>query len=187
MQFDNVIYERRSIRKFTSESVSDDEVKEIIRAGIAAPSAKNAQPWRFVVIRKEETEDLCKAMEAFHDANPQIPNSIMKTAQVMREASACILVFMPPRIEQMQASAPWQFLIPDISSVGACFENMTLKAHDMGLGSLWICDVLFARDYVMEHFDTDWQVAGALSVGHAGEKPDARPRKPFDEIVTFIK
>lgn len=184
MEFDKVIRERRSIRAFKQEDVSDAQVREIIEAGILAPSAKNAQPWRFVVIRDKQIDELCRAMEEFHTQNPEIPCSITKTVQVMREAPVCILVFLPERIEKMAENAPWQFLIPDLTSIGACFENMTLKAHDMGLGSLWICDVLYARDFA-ESFGQGCQIAGALSVGVPDEQPPARPRKPLEEVTRF--
>ncbi len=186
MEFQKVLEERRSIRAFKEDTVTDKQLSEIIKAGIMAPSAKNAQPWRFKVIRGEEVERLCCAMEEFQRQNPEIKSSVSTTVRHMRKASATILVFMPRRIGRIAERAPWQFLIPELTSVGACFENMTLKAHDMGLGSLWICDVLFAKDYLDERFPPDI-IAGCLSVGYPDEAPEARPRKSFDELVEFVK
>ena len=187
MEFNKVIEDRRSIRSYKSDDVSDDQVKKIIEAGILAPSAKNAQPWQFVIIRGKDIDDLCCAMEEFHNAHPEIPSSVASTVKVMRQAPVCILVFIPERIDKLAQNAPWQFLIPDITSVGACFENMTLKAHDMGLGSLWICDVLYGRDFAEERFCPGCQIAGALSVGYPEEEPAPRPRKPFEKVAKFIK
>ena len=45
---------RRSVREFTDEKISDDDIKKIIEAGICAPSAMNQQPWEFIVINDKE-------------------------------------------------------------------------------------------------------------------------------------
>ena len=50
-----LILKRRSIRKYSGDSVNDEQLENILQAAMAAPSAKNRQPWHFVVVRKEET------------------------------------------------------------------------------------------------------------------------------------
>jgi nitroreductase len=72
------IFERRSIRKYTEEEVSDDIVKKMLKAGMAAPSAGNAQTWEFVVIDEEEI------IEKIPDIHPY--------SQMVTEASKVILV-----------------------------------------------------------------------------------------------
>ncbi len=185
MELQKAIEERRSIRKYKDIPVTDEQITEIIKAGILAPSAKNGQPWRFQVIRGEEVDNLCSAMEEEGGGNPDAAD-LRHTASVMRSASAVILVFMPRRIERIAERAPWKYLIPDLTSVGACFQNMSLKAHDMGLGSLWIGHVLFADNYIRERFGKDI-IAGALAVGYPDENPSARPRKSFEKLVTFAE
>ena len=49
-----VIKIRRSVREFTNEDISDSDIKKIIEAGICAPSARNQQPWEFIVVQDEE-------------------------------------------------------------------------------------------------------------------------------------
>ncbi|RUT53366.1 nitroreductase family protein [Clostridium botulinum] len=51
----NAILKRRSIRKYKDKKISDDIVEELLRAGMAAPSAVNEQPWQFIVLRDKET------------------------------------------------------------------------------------------------------------------------------------
>ncbi|MEE1242723.1 MAG: nitroreductase family protein, partial [Frisingicoccus sp.] len=50
----DTIFKRRSVRKYTDAVVSDEQIKQIIKAGMAAPSAKNSQEWIFIVIRDKE-------------------------------------------------------------------------------------------------------------------------------------
>lgn len=185
MELQKAIEERRSIRAYKDTPVTDEQITEIIRAGMLAPSAKNGQPWLFRVIRKEEIEKLCSAMENLGAQNPDVKD-LRYTAKVMRSAPAVILVFLPRRTERIAERAPWQYLIPDLTSVGACFENMSLKACDMGLGSLWVGHVLYADEYLRERFGKEI-IAGALVVGYPDESPAARPRRDFDKIVTFVQ
>lgn len=186
MELQKAIEGRRSIRAFKDTPVTDEQISEIIRAGILAPSAKNSQPWRFVVIRSEEVENICCAMEKFQQENPEMKSTINSTVKFMRASSATILVFMPRRIARMAERYPWQFIIPELTSVGACFENMSLKAHDMGLGTLWVGNILYAQDYMTERFGNDI-IAGCLCVGYPDEDPAPRPRKSFEELVEFVK
>lgn len=183
MELQKAIEGRRSIRAFKKDTVSDEQITEIIKAGMLAPSAKNGQPWSFTVIRGKDIENLCNAMEECASANPDIKD-LRHTVSVMRNTPVIILVFMPRRIERIAERAPWQYLIPELSSVGACFENMCLKAYDMGLGSLWVGHVLFADSYLHEHYGKE-QVAGALCVGYPDEQPQARPRRSFEKVVVF--
>lgn len=60
---DNSIYGRRSIRKFQDVDVARGDIEEIIRAGSAAPSAKNRQPWKCIVLKQESKEEFLGFME----------------------------------------------------------------------------------------------------------------------------
>ena len=57
----DAIYDRRSIRKFLNKPISDDDIMEIIQSGIKAPSSKNRQPWKYVVIQGDSKEEMLKA------------------------------------------------------------------------------------------------------------------------------
>ena len=66
------IFTRRSIRKFTGEPVTEDQLNLILKAGFHAPSAHNRQPWHFVVIRDEEKID---AMSQIHPYAKMAPSA----------------------------------------------------------------------------------------------------------------
>jgi nitroreductase len=63
---------------------------------------------------------------------------------------------------------------------------MLLAAHDLGLGSLWICDVYFAYDELIKWLGEDCQMVAAVSFGYPAESPAARPRKTVDEVTRRI-
>ena len=112
------IYKRRSVRKYTETPVTDAQVKQIIRAGMAAPSAKNSQEWVFIVLREPE---IYKTFSEVH-----VNAFAMKTAQ------AAILVCADLSKDQDPGQGWW------IQDCSAAMENMLLEATDLGLGSLWL-------------------------------------------------
>ena len=97
------IKDRRSIRKFKSDPISEMELHTILEAGIAAPSSKNRQPWHFTVIRGEAKEELTRVMERGLNLEvkahePFLPDSMkyingaFTSVNVMREAPVVVLV-----------------------------------------------------------------------------------------------
>jgi nitroreductase len=63
---------------------------------------------------------------------------------------------------------------------------MLLAALDLGLGSLWICDVLYAYDALCDWLEQDRQMIAAISFGHPDEHPGPRWRKPLSEVTTWL-
>lgn len=113
----DTILQRRSIRKFTDTPLTQEEITQILRAGMTAPSARNARPWRFIVV------DQRPLMEEMRKVHPY--SSPLDTAPL------AIVVCGAP------AGADWydDYWQQDC---GACTENMLLAAHAMGLGGVWM-------------------------------------------------
>jgi nitroreductase len=63
---------------------------------------------------------------------------------------------------------------------------MLLAALDLGLGSLWICDVLYAYDGLCDWLGQEHQMIAAVSFGYPDEQPGPRPRKPVGEVTTWL-
>lgn len=112
----NWITSRHSIRRFRRERVSDENVNEMLRAAMSAPSAGNQQPWHFVVVR-----------------DPELLTKIAHThpyGQMTAEASVAILVCGDPSLEVHKG-----YWVQDCS---AATENLLLAAHALGLGAVWV-------------------------------------------------
>ena len=112
----DAIVSRRSIRKYTSQAVSDEVVRELLSAAMSAPSAGNQQPWQFVVIRSRRILD-------------QVP-SVHPYSQMIREAGLAILV-----CGDLQLETHAGFWVQDCS---AATQNLLLAAHAKGLGAVWL-------------------------------------------------
>jgi len=112
----NSIFARRSIRKYTNQEVSEETVEKLIRAGMAAPSAGNEQPWHFIVIRDRDI--LCQ-ISNFHPY-----------AQMLKEAACAIVVCGDKTLEKFEG-----FWVQDCS---AATQNILLEAQELGLGAVWL-------------------------------------------------
>ena len=110
----DTIYVRRSIRQFTNQIVSEDIIKKIIEAGICAPSARNQQPWEFIVV--DDANLLAKISE---NGSP-----------LYKLCNKAIILC----INNTNLKTPLM-VSQDMS---ACCQNMLLKATELGVGSCWI-------------------------------------------------
>lgn len=191
------ITERRSIRKYKSDEIEKDDIETIIRAGILAPSAKNRQPWRYIVYTKAAKDNLLEVMEKGllreRDGDKLLPKSssglpdAFHTLKIMKEAPVLII------IENTNGKSPYISIdtderiteICDTLSIGASVQNMLLTATELGYGTLWIANTCFAYNELIEFTGIKGQLVGAVSLGVAKEQPNARPRKDLSEVVEF--
>ena len=106
------------------------------------------------------------------------PSSVKDTAKVIKEAPVLILVLK-------ERDAHWT--MGDALSIGACIENMILRATDLGLGSLWIRDIVYvAEDTAKLVNHSELELNSAISIGYANQNPKPRPRKQLESIVEWI-
>ncbi len=152
MEILEAIFTRRSIRKFTGQSVSDDDLHTILRAGCYAPSARNHQPWHFVVVKD------CNTLQAIALDHPY--------AKMMPQAGCCIVACGDKQRQGMTG-----FLIEDCS---AALQNMLLAAHGLGLGAVW-CGLypLAPRMKAMRellHLPATLLPVGMIALGHKAEE-----------------
>ena len=112
-----VIHERKSVRSFTGEPVKKSDLEEILRAGMAAPTAVNMQPWSFIAITERSIlDDLAAALPY---------------AKMLTRAGAAIVVCTEPDKANKKSR---DFAVIDASLAG---ENILLAIEALGLGGLW--------------------------------------------------
>jgi len=110
------ILSRRSIRRYTSEPVTDQEIDILLQAAMAAPSSGNARPWHFIVVRNQETLNEIARCHPYAGMLPQ--------------AKAAILVCADEKLENHPGRWP--------QDCAAATENILLAAHAQGIGAVWI-------------------------------------------------
>lgn len=193
----NSIYNRRSVRKYLNRNVSKEMIEQIIDAGRMAPSAKNRQPWKYIVLAGESKAEFLEHMQKgiMREENEcaLLPNSkkglpdAKNTYKIMVEAPILIVILNSNcRTPFAEIDTDNRFIeICDTLSIGASIENMLLKATDMGLGTLWIANTCYAYEELTTYLNTTMQLVGVIALGYANENPAQRPRKPIEEIVEY--
>ena len=191
------IYKRRSIRKFSAEPVSQEDITEIIESGIQAPSSKNRQPWKYIVIQKNAKEEMINVFRrgiareeneyALLPQSKQHIGAAKYTIDIMQEAPVVLFIVnsLGKNIGADLTLEEHIYEICNIQSISASIQNMLLTAQEKGIGSLWICDIYFAYPELSEWLHTDGQLIAAVAFGYPDESPKARPRKKIEDVVEW--
>jgi nitroreductase len=154
---------RRSIRRYTDEPVTREQLLEIITAGTWAPSGQNNQPWRFVsIMKKDVLAGLAK---------------LTKYGHVIEKAPACIAVFIDKDVMYHE--------VKDHQSMGACLQNMLLAAHGMGLGGVWLGEILRRAEEVRTLLGVPetMELMAVVVIGHRAGKGGTSSRKGIQEVL----
>jgi len=154
---------RRSIRKFTSDEIDDPTINQIIEMGTWAPSGLNNQPWKFVIIRDQQLR---------YELSSQT-----KYSHVIQGAPVCIAEFLDNSRSYDQ--------VKDIQAVGACIQNMLLTIHNLGLGGVWLGEILKNRASVEKILKVpeSCELMAVIAFGNPAEKKGAGSRRPLDEVI----
>lgn len=206
MEFMNVhdaIYERRSIRRFTEQRLSMEQIEKLVDAAAQAPSAKNRQPWFFyIVVDQKVQKELIKTLRAgvislyeqYRQASISRPDilSAQSSLEAMEQAAAIIFVKHVPRYHTYHDDGvDWPLHTLDIEatdllSIGAAVQNMLLVAKEMHLGALWVCDIFYAYPALKQFLKEDGSILSAVCLGYPAEVPAPRPRFSTNQISTVL-
>ncbi len=193
----SAIYDRRSIRKFTDRPISQEDITDIIQSGIKAPSSKNRQPWKYIVVQGNAKEEMLKVFRqgiereekdnALRPLSKQHIAAAKYTVDIMAEAPIIVFVVNSLGKSILTELTPEEHVyeICNIQSISASIQNMLLAATEKGIGSLWICDIYFAYSELCKWLDSDGQLIAAIAFGYPNEFPKERPRKKLEDIVEW--
>ncbi|MBU3098988.1 MULTISPECIES: nitroreductase family protein [Clostridium] len=167
------ILDRRSVRTYNSKEVSKDAVIQILTAANWAPSGNNMQPWRFsVVINNKEMIKKISSLTVYHNWVENTP--------------CLIAVFLDTK--SLDDKIP-NIYLKHSQSIGAAIQNMLLAAHELGLGTCWIGEILKNEDKVRELLGVseDLQLMAVISVGYSSRKDLKSKRNDISEnIVSWL-
>ncbi len=192
----DIIKERRSVKEYKANDVSKEVLLRIFEAGRWAPSAHNAQPWHFLVIKDSATKHRLAGAMAKRWNNDLSKNGILKQqrknlveASVKLFENAPVIIIACSTMENMDEYPDNQRkkieCVMAVQSVAAAIENVLLAAHGEGLGSCWFCAPLFCADAVRKtlkipkHIDPQ----ALITLGYPTNKPNPTPRKPLEDIL----
>jgi coenzyme F420-0:L-glutamate ligase/coenzyme F420-1:gamma-L-glutamate ligase len=194
--FISMIKNRRSVKEYSSKEVPNELLCRILEAGRWAPSAHNAQPWRFITIQDPSIKKrLALAMASRWDRDmsknglPKEQRENLIKTSVERFENVPVITIVCLTVENMEKypddrRKKIEYIIA-VQSVAAAIENMLLAAHGEGLGSCWFCAPLFCQDVVRmilkipQHVDPQ----ALITLGYPADRPNPPPRKSLEEIL----
>lgn len=154
------IMTRTSVRKFTDRAISKDTLETIVKAGMAAPTAVNKQPWDFVVVTER-----------------QVLDSLMANHPYSNLATATAAIIVCGNMEKAMEGDGQAYWIQDCS---AATENILLAAHALGLGAVW-CGVYPMLDRIVPVRETLKLPSyvtplNIISMGYPAEDPQPKDK-----------
>ncbi len=199
MDVSEAIRTRRSIRKFKPDPVSEEKIKLLLESARLAPSGTNTQPWRFIVVRDDDTKTklqraahnqrhvkrapviivCCADLQAFKEFPVRVDELIESGALPERTRE----VFIPYLKRGMSAVTKDALMVAAAANVAIAVEHIVLQAVEIGLGTCWVRwyednqvkEILGIPDHI--------EVMALLPVGIPDEDPAPRPRLGLDTIV----
>ena len=182
MEFKDVVYGRRSVRKFKDTPVDDKILKEIVDAALWAPSGVNLQPWYYVVIRTPEKMTRLKEMmsvvsdrdrphlEERFSAHPEVVKTTLSFISTLGGAPAVVLAFRD------KPDYTWALLDEGVvQSVAASMENLVLSAANQAH---------MTKDLRDEFAPGHGELVGIIALGYnAAEEAPKAPKRKADKFV----
>lgn len=168
MDIFQVIRDRRSIRKYKETPVEADKIEQILDAARLAPSWKNMQCWRFLVVSDPEQKKALFA--AFPEENPG--------SRAIATAPVVIVVCADPAESGVENGIDYY-----IADTAIAFEHLCLAAHALGLGTCWMGWFDEAAIRTPLAIPKNIRVIGITPLGYPDQEPKPRPRKELTAIV----
>lgn len=155
---------RRSIRRFKQQAIDNEIIEKILDVARFAPSARNSQPWVFIVVK-----------------DPSIKNALANIHQWARPLTNAPLGIAVACNKDL---SPDSYLL-DCSNATI---YIMLAAHAFGLGTVWI-QTMRDNDKIREilGLPDNFFVVSLLAIGYPDEHPTPKPRKPLSEILFYDK
>ncbi|MDO9515653.1 MAG: nitroreductase family protein [Syntrophales bacterium] len=197
MEFTQAIEQRRSIRKFKGDPITDAMIEQLLEAARLAPSGSNIQPARFVVVKTPAMREklgtctpykfitrapvifVCCADRASLSTRDRRVGELLETG-----------VFTDVEMDPTDSKAYSAAQMDDFASrlylsmnAAIAIEHMVLRAVDLGLGSCWIGRFDKEKAHRILELDEDTHIVVLLPVGYPAQSPPQRPRLSLDHLV----
>jgi len=162
------IKSRRSVRAFTNESISEEEVMKLIDAARWAPSAGNIQPWIFVVVRDSE-----------------IKRGLSAAAldQTFIEEAPVVIVVCANQLRSARGYGSRGVNLYCLQDTAAATQNMLLAAYALRLATCWVGAFQEEETRKVLNLPNSVRPVAIIPVGHPVEKPEAPERRALSDIV----
>jgi nitroreductase len=191
------IFKRRSIRTFTDQIVSEEDISIILSAANQAPSAHNQQSWQFVVLRGNKKGELVNLITANAPKFPRPAAALLRMA-ARSIASAPIVIAVlntgelirrGPELFEVEKEIAFDFFrIMEIQSSAAAVENMVLAATSIGLSSVWLGILIMIQKEVLTFLgNPGGEFMAVIPVGYASKASAGPKKRSLDVAVKYLQ
>jgi nitroreductase len=191
------ISERRSIRLFTDQPVSGEDLKIILEAANQAPSAHNQQSWRFIILRHQRAKAELAELISSQAVDFPRPSSTLLRMAARSVVSAPIVVAVANTGELMrrgselfqvdQEAAHDFFRTMEIQSSAAAFENLLLAATSLGIGSVWLGVLFLIKRQVLEFLgEPAGEFMAVVPLGYPARETGGPRKRPLEALVRYL-
>ena len=169
------IAQRRSVRKFTDQEVSNEQLKELMQAARYAPSWANTQCWEFIIVRDAAIKE--KLAATLPEGNPARKATLSAPVLLVACGKLGTSGFYKGEVATSKGDNWYLY------DVGLATQNISLAAHDLGLGSVILG--LFDADAAGEilSLPDSVKVVTMMPLGVPAKESNTPPRKPLCEFV----
>jgi nitroreductase len=197
-----IIQDRRSIRQYSKDPVSEEHLDMILEAARQAPSGENAQPWRFIIVRDEATRKQLGAIAGGGSGRRFTAEFVTEKMQERFESledeakkKAIFEKLTSGRVSAFLADAPVSIVVCGRKDVwdlpydtSAAIENMLLMVTALGLGACWViapCIDIRDEERLKDLLGVPEgvKIISIIAVGHPTRPHRPRPRLPLHELV----
>jgi len=188
---------RRSVRTFTKDEVTDEQVKVLLHAANQAPSAHNQQAWRFIVLRGEKKNELAQLVTSCSASLPRPAAALLRMgAKSMLSAPIVIAVANTGdlirhgtdlfKVEKEMAHDFFRTM--EIQSSAAAVQNILLAATSLGLGTVWLGILYLIKDDVLRFLgEPEGEFMAVVPVGHPVKVGSGPKKHPLDMKVKSLE
>lgn len=168
MDFYDVIRKRKSVRKYKSDPIPDATLEKILDAGRIAPSAKNYQPWRFIVVN-----------------DPHIINDMVKACRNQNFVGEGAVILVGCALVDTAWGRMGGYMSSWSVDLTIALDHMILAAVNEGLGTCWIGAFDESQVKKILNIPDNVRVLALTPIGYPAEEPKDRGRKTLHDIISY--
>jgi nitroreductase len=190
------IKNRHSVRSFTHQDVSDDQIRILLQSANEAPSAHNQQSWRFIVVRDGKKQGLAHLVTSKSNEFPKPASALLRMAArsilgapvVIAVANTGELIEHGTRLFKIEKEMARDFFrTMEIQSSAAAVENLLLAATSLGLATVWLGILYLIKDDVLQFLgEPRGEFMAVVPVGYASKESSGPRKEPFEMKIKYL-
>ena len=191
------IHNRHSVRRFTEQDVSDEQIRLLLQAANEAPSAHNQQSWKFIVIRNTKKQELAQLVTGRSGEFPKPASALLRMAArsilsapvIIAVANTGDLIEHGTQLFKISIEMAKDFFrTMEIQSSAAAVENMLIAATALGLATVWLGILFLIKDDILQFLgEPKGEFMAVIPVGYAERTGTGPQKEPFEMKVKYLE